>query len=61
MEERVPREAKLNAAKDIVASYVRSEKGAALSPDEVCEMLRKVYGTVDDLVPDPDGRRIGLA
>ncbi len=59
MREKISKESKLHVAKDIVASYVRGNEN--LSADEVCELLKKVYNAVDDLVPDPNEQRIGLA
>ena len=59
MNDRVSKESKLTAAKDIVASYVKSKED--LSVDDVCEALRKVYGTISDLTPDEQASRVGLA
>ncbi len=59
MREKMSRESKLHVAKDIVASYARGNE--KISADELCEILKKVYNAVDELVPDPDGHRIGLA
>jgi hypothetical protein len=66
MEDKVSREAKLNAAKEIVATYIKSaviKKGEDqkldLSADEVCNLFRKVYDTIDETLPDKT-RRVGL-
>jgi hypothetical protein len=66
MEDRVSREAKLNAAKDIVNTYIRNavvkngeSQRLELSVDEVCSMFRKVFDTIDETVPDTP-RRVGL-
>ena len=56
----VSRESKLMVTKDIVSNYVRGEGGKSLSPDELCDLVGKVYKTVDDLAPEPEGRRVGL-
>jgi len=66
MEDRVSREAKLQAAKEIVATYIKSamvkegeNSRLALSPNEVCDLFRQVYGTIDDAIPT-GARKMGL-
>lgn len=66
MEDRVSREAKLNAAKEIVATYIKSavikqgeDQRLELSADEICELFRKVYGTIDEALPEVP-RKVGL-
>jgi hypothetical protein len=60
MEERVSKEAKLNAAKDIVASYLRGANTPALTGEDVCQLFKKVYDTIEDVVPEGQPRRVGL-
>jgi hypothetical protein len=62
MDDRITREAKLNATKDIIANYVKvaNEHHQPLSPDQVCEFFSKLYRTIDETVPDPEKRRVGL-
>ncbi len=66
MEDRVSREVKLNAAKDIVTNYIRSavvkngeNQKLELSVDEVCKLFTRVYETIDEAVPNVP-RKVGL-
>ena len=66
MDDRVSREAKLSAAKDIVMTYIKSavvkegeNQKLALSPDDVCSLFKRVYGTIEETVPDL-ARKVGL-
>ncbi len=66
MEDRVSREAKLNAAKEITIAYIKSavvKKGEdqhlELSADEVCNVFRRVYDAVEQTVPN-QSRKVGL-
>lgn len=66
MEDRVNREAKLNAAKDIVAIYIKSsvikqgeDQKLELSADDVCNLFKKVYETIEETVPN-ESRKVGL-
>lgn len=66
MEDKVSREAKLSAAKEIVMAYIKSapeKKGEDqklnLSIEEVCSLFRKVYDTIDETIPN-QSRKIGL-
>ncbi len=56
MEDRVSREAKLNAAKDIVTTYIRSsvmkngeDQKLELSADQICTLFRQVYETIEEV------------
>lgn len=60
MEDRVSKEIKLVAAKDIVASYLRGEGGKNVSPDQIGQIFSQVYGSIDQAIPDPEKRRVGL-
>jgi len=60
MEDRVSKEQKLFVAKDLVASYLRGEGGRNVSPEQIGEIFGQVYNSIDQLVPDPEKRRIGL-
>lgn len=66
MEERVSKEMKLSATKDIVSSYIKASikegdrERPALSPDEVCELFKKVYNTIDETIPSAEHRKVGL-
>ncbi|MEB3245385.1 MAG: hypothetical protein VKJ06_05300 [Vampirovibrionales bacterium] len=59
MDERISKEVKLAAAKDIVASYVKNHN-QPLTPTDVCSLLKQVYQTIDDMLPVEDKRRVGL-
>ncbi len=66
MEDRVSPEAKLNAAKEIVTAYIKSavvkngeNQKLEMSSDEVCEMFKKVFETIDESVPNVS-RKVGL-
>lgn len=61
--EKVAKDIKLNVAKDIVNAYVSSynkENDNKLSVDEVCEAFKKIYNTVNEIIPDQSERKIGL-
>lgn len=61
--DKVSKDIKLTIAKDIVNAYVSSynkENEKKLSVDEVCDALKKIYGTVNDLAPEQSDRKIGL-
>lgn len=60
MEDRVSKEVKLAVAKDLVSSYLRGEAGKNVSPDQIGQIFNQVYNAVDQVVPDPEKRRIGL-
>lgn len=60
---KVGKDVKLNVAKDIVNSYVSSfnkDNEKKLSVEEVCEAFKKVYATVEEVVPSDTDRKIGL-
>ncbi len=59
MEDRVSKESKLGATKDIVASYIKSDDNK-LSEDDLCKLIKKVYSTIEEIVPEPEKRKIGL-
>ena len=60
MEDRVSKEHKLFAAKDIVASYLKGEGGKNVSPEQIGQIFTQVYSTIDQAIPDPEKRRVGL-
>jgi hypothetical protein len=60
MDDRISKEQKLLAAKDIVASYVRGEGGRNVAPDQLGALFAQVFGSIDAAIPDPEKRRIGL-
>ncbi len=60
MDQRVSKESKLDAAKAIVASYAKNSN-TSLSPDELCDVFKKVFATIDETLPAPDKGRVGLA
>ena len=60
MDDFVSRETKLNAAKDIVGNFIRGDYGKGLSADDVCKLIGKVYNAIEETVPDPEKRKIGL-
>lgn len=66
MSDQVTREAKLNATKEIVCAYIKSavekegEKSAqAMSQDDLCKLIEKVYGTIDSTLPNKE-KKVGL-
>lgn len=66
-DERVSKEQKLAAAREIVANYVRNAEikdgektRPALTPDEVCQFFRQMYSTIEEVVPEAAPRRVGL-
>lgn len=61
--DKVTKDVKLNVAKDITNAYVSShnkDNDKKLSVDEVCEAFKKIYGTVNSVVPGDSERKIGL-
>ena len=60
MEDRISKEQKLLAAKDIVASYVRGEGGRNVAPEQLGSLFSQVFSSIDAAIPDPEKRRIGL-
>ena len=62
----VSNEEKLKVAKDIVVAYITSsvkKKGEdtepTLKPEQVCDLVKKVFKTIDELVPISENR-VGL-
>ncbi|WP_303673786.1 hypothetical protein [Vampirovibrio chlorellavorus] len=60
MEDRVSKEQKLFAAKDIVASYLKGEGGKHVSPEQIGHVFSQVFNAIDQTIPDPEKRRVGL-
>jgi hypothetical protein len=60
MEDRVSKEQKLLAAKDIVSNYIRGEGGKNIAPEQLGHLFTQVFNTIDQTLPDPEKRRIGL-
>lgn len=60
MEDRVSKEQKLSAAKDIVASYLKGEGAKNVAPEQIGKIFTEVYNTIDAVLPDPEKRRVGL-
>lgn len=60
MEDKVSKEQKLFAAKDIVASFLKGEGAKNISPDQIGKIFTDVYNTIDTVIPDPEKRRVGL-
>jgi hypothetical protein len=56
----VSKEQKLFAAKDIVASYLKGEGGKNVSPEQIGQIFSQVFNTIDETIPDPEKRRVGL-
>jgi predicted transcriptional regulator len=57
MEDRIPKDIKLATTREIVGNYARSNP---MSPDQLCEVITKVYATIDGMFPDPEKRKVGL-
>ena len=63
----VSNEEKLRAAKDIVIAYINNSmerKGdewskPTLSPEKVCELIKKVFQTMEEILPITE-TRVGL-
>jgi hypothetical protein len=60
MDDRISKEVKLAAAKDLVSSYLRGEGGKSVAPNQIGEIFKQVFTTIDETFPDPEKRRIGL-
>jgi hypothetical protein len=60
MEDKVSKEQKLSAAKDIVASFLKGDGGKHVSANEIGKIFTDVYNTIDAVIPDPEQRRVGL-
>ncbi len=60
MEDRVTKEQKLFATKDIVASYLKGEGGKNVSPEQIGHIFSQVFNTIDQTIPDPEKRKVGL-
>lgn len=61
MEDRVSKEQKLFAAKDIVASYLKGEGGKHVPVDQIGHVFNQVFNAIDQAIPDPEKRRVGLS
>lgn len=66
MDDRVSREAKLAAAKEIVTAYIKSavvkngeNQKLDMTPDQVCDLFKKVFDTIEDATP-AQSRKVGL-
>lgn len=67
MDDRVSGEAKLAAAKEIVATYIKSaviqdgehSRRLDISPDQICDLFKQVYNTIDETLPAQQ-RKVGL-
>ena len=60
MNERISKELKLLTAKDIVSSYVRGEGGGKVSPEQLGDLVIKVYNALEAGLPEPEDRKVGL-
>ncbi|MEB3287665.1 MAG: hypothetical protein VKJ04_09195 [Vampirovibrionales bacterium] len=60
MDDRVSKEMKLAIAKELVSSFVRGEAGKHIKPEQLGEVFKTVYQSLDDAFPEPEQRRIGL-
>ena len=60
MEDRISKEQKLAAAKDIVASYLKGEGAKNVAPDQIGKVFTDVFNTIDTVIPDPEKRKVGL-
>jgi hypothetical protein len=60
MDDRISKETKLSAARDLVASYLRGEGGKNVAPNQIGEVFKQVYTSIDQTFPDPEKRRVGL-
>lgn len=54
----VSNEEKIKVTKDIVVAYINSsvkkkgeESEPTLKPDQICDLVKKVYKTIDELAP----------
>jgi len=60
MDDRISKESKFVAAREIVASYLRGEGGKNVQPDQIGPLFSQVFIAIDQVVADPEKRRIGL-
>lgn len=56
----VTKDTKLHMAKELVASYLQSEAGKGVKPEQLGELLKTVYKSLDEAFPEPGERKIGL-
>jgi hypothetical protein len=59
-EHRISKDQKFQAARELVASYLRGEGGKNVSPDQIGPLFMQVFKSVDETLPEPEKRRIGL-
>jgi hypothetical protein len=57
---RITKDQKFHVAKELVASYLRGEGGKNVSPDQIGPLFKQVFKSVDDTLPEPEKRQIGL-
>lgn len=62
----VSNEEKIKVTKDIVVAYINSsvkkkgeETEPTLKPDQICDLVKKVYKTIDELAPVSE-TKVGL-
>ena len=59
-DERVSKETKLHIAKELVASYVRSDASRDVRPEQLGDLFMTVFNKLDAAFPEPGERKIGL-
>ena len=67
MHDTVTRETKLNVTKEIVCSVIKTaikkdgehQQSFDMSNDDICKLIKKVYETVDNVVPVKE-KKVGL-
>jgi hypothetical protein len=59
-EHRISKDQKFNAAKELVSSYLRGEGGKNVTPEQIGPLFMQVFKSVDETLPDPEKRRVGL-
>jgi hypothetical protein len=62
LDEKVSKEAKLAAARDIVASYLRGAAASGNQPDVkyITDLFSSVYDTIEKKLPEGEKRKVGL-
>jgi|GEM_PF-1648567 len=59
-EHRVTKDQKFSAAKELVSNYLRGEGAKNVAPDQIGTLFTQVFKSIDDALPDPEKRRVGL-
>jgi len=59
-EHRVTKDQKFSAARELVSNYLRGEGAKNVTPDQIGPLFTQVFNSIDEALPDPEKRRVGL-